>query len=286
MSLGIVIPAPWRRFFGYLCLVASLSGCTDHLVSRPGMFDVRQETVKLPDREAHFTLVTPLTPRPPAFLILFATGDAGWLGASQRVFEHMAERGYYLAAINAREFLKSAKASGKKVTLTEGTIDLTSIIDQAKRALGLPDKTPTILTGVSRGAGMVVFGAANKKLQPLLAGAVAVALTRESDYLLAPDPSIHLPGIETDEKGRIQLYPAIDRVGALPIAVIQSTGDKYVTAAEARGLFGPDRPTRRLYAVEASNHGFGGGREELLHALDDALAWITSMPPRDGSPPQ
>jgi hypothetical protein len=59
--------------------------------------------------------------------------------------------------------------------------------------------------------------------------------------------------------------------------VIQSTGDKYVPATEARKLFRPDTPTRHLYSVEASNHGFSGGRDEMLKDLDDALAWITSM---------
>jgi type IV secretory pathway VirJ component len=219
-----------------------------------------------------------LTPNPPPFLILFVTGDAGWQGASKPVFEHMAEQGYTIAAYNSRQALKITKQSGKNMTLVEGTVDLTSIIDQAKQALGLPEKTLTILTGDSRGASMVVFGAANKKMQPILAGAVAVALTREADYLGAPDPSVHMPGIEKDEKGQIQLYPAIDRIGSLPIAVIQSTGDKYVPAAEARRLFGPDTPTRRLYSVKASNHRFSGGRDELMRDLDAALAWITSMP--------
>jgi len=260
-----------------LLLAPGLTGCVRHLFSEPGLFDVRREMVQLPDSTLKVTYVTPLAPQPPPFLILFVSGDAGWQGASKPVFKHMAKRGYYIAAYNSRQALKITKQSGKKLTLVEGTVDLTSIIDQARRALGLPDKTPTILTGVSRGASMVVFGAANKKMQPVLAGAVAVALTREADYLGAPGPSVHLPGIETDEKGQIQLYPAIDRVGSLPIAVIQSTGDKYVTAAEARRLFGPDTPTRRLYSVEASNHGFRGGRDELMRDLDAALAWIASV---------
>jgi hypothetical protein len=263
-----------------LLWAAGLVGCVRHLFPEPGLFDVRREKVQLPDSTLKVTYVKPLAPQAPAFLTLFVTGDAGWQGASKLVFEHMAKRGHYIAAYNSREALKIAKQSGKKLTLVEGTVDLTSIIDEARRALGLPDKTPTILTGVSRGASMVVFGAANKKMQPVLAGAVAVALTREADYLGAPDPSVHLPGIETDEKGHIQLYPTIDRIGSLPIAVIQSTGDKYVPAAEARLLFGPDTPTRRLYSVEASNHRFSGGRDELMRDLDAALAWITSMPAR------
>jgi hypothetical protein len=261
-----------------LLWVAGLTGCVRHLFPEPGLFDVRREMVQLPDSTLKVTYVKPLAPQTPAFLILFVTGDAGWQGSSKPVFEHMAKSGYSIAAYNSRQALKITKESGDKQTLVEGRVDLTSIIDQAKRALGLPDKAPTILTGVSRGASMVVLSAANKKMRPLLAGAVAVGLTREADYLGAPDPSVHLPGIETDEKGQILLYPVIDRIGSLPIAVIQSTGDKYVPAAEARGLFGPDTPTRRLYPVEASNHGFSGGRDELMRDLDEALAWITSMP--------
>jgi type IV secretory pathway VirJ component len=255
-----------------------LAGCVRHLLPEPGLFEVRREQVRLPDSTLKVTYVTPAAPHHPAFLILFVTGDAGWQGASMPVFKHMARQGYYVAAYNSRQALKITKQSGKNLTLVEGTVDLTSIIDQARRALGLPAETLTILTGVSRGASMVVFGAANKKMQPVLAGAVAVALTREADYLGAPGKSVRMPGIERDEKGQIQLYPAIDRVGALPFAVIQSTGDKYVPAVEARQLFGPDTQTRRLYTVEASNHGFGGGRDQMMLDLDDALTWITSRP--------
>jgi hypothetical protein len=266
--------------------VTGLSGCIGHLGSKPGVYDVHKAKVQFRDRELHLTCVTPLAPHPPAVMILFASGDAGWLGASKWIFEHMAERGYYVAAINSREMVKAQKASGKKLSLSDGTLDLAAIIEGAKKSLGLPDKMPTILTGDSRGSGMVIFGAANKKLQPGLAGAVAVALTREADYLQAPDPSLHIPGVETDDKGRIQLYPAISRVGSLPIAVIQSAGDKYVTGAEARTLFGPDTPTRRLYAVNAKNHGFSGGRDEMLKDLDEALTWIIAMPPRESAPAQ
>ena len=255
-----------------------LTGCVRHLFPEPGVFDVRREMVQLPDSRLKVTYVTPVAPKPPPLLILFVTGDAGWQGVSKPVFKHMAKRGYYIAAYNSRQALKITKQSGENLTLVEGTVDLTSIIDQARRTLGLPDKTLTVLTGVSRGASMVVFGAANKKMQPVLAGAVAVGLTREADYLGAPGRSVHLPGIERDAKRQILLYPAIHRVGSLPIAVIESTGDKYVPAAEARQLFGPDTPTRRLYSVEASNHGFRGGRDELMLDLDEALAWIASAP--------
>jgi fermentation-respiration switch protein FrsA (DUF1100 family) len=260
--------------------------CLAHLASEPGVFEVHQEKVKLPHRELNLTYVKPVAPKPPGFLILFATGDAGWLGASNSVFERMAERGYYAVAYNSREALKPAKKSGKKVTMSEVEEDLRTVIEQAKHELALPEETPTILSGVSRGASMAVLGAGEKKLQPLLAGAIAVALTRESDYLVAPENAATMPGIKLDEKGGVLTYPAIERLGSLPIAVIQAEGDKYVPAPEARELFGPDTPTRRLYAVKASNHGFRGGQDELLRDVDDALSWIASLPPPESKTPE
>ena len=74
--------------------------------------------------------------------------------------------------------------------------------------------------------------------------------------------------------GRIQTYPAIERLGSIPLAIIQSTNDSYVPSAESRRLLGPDTATRRLYEVESRNHGFDGGREALMRDFDNALQWI------------
>jgi hypothetical protein len=132
------------------------------------------------------------------------------------------------------------------------------------------------VTGVSRGASFVVFAAGEPSQQPQICGAVAIALTRESDYMKPPNPAERGPYIKLDEKGGILLYPALARLGSIPVAVIQSTHDSYVTAAESRSLMGPDTPTRRLFEVQASNHSFGGGREQLFRDVDEALSWIAS----------
>jgi len=63
-------------------------------------------------------------------------------------------------------------------------------------------------------------------------------------------------------------------LGSTPVAVIQSTNDPYVPAAESRELLGPDTPTLRLYEVEASNHRFGGAHDKLIEDVDDAMRWI------------
>jgi fermentation-respiration switch protein FrsA (DUF1100 family) len=259
-----------------LCL-AGLPACAGQLASKPGLFESRQEEVTLSGFTLHLTCVKPVHPRSPAYLILYATGDAGWMGAAGAIVEKMAEEGFTIAAFDARELVKAAKRSGHPTAIADAAADVDAIIVQARRALGLPETTPVIVTGFSRGANLVVFTGGVKSLQHHVAGAVAMALTRETDFLQAPEAAIRPPSVQVDAKGRIQTYPAIDLFGSIPIAVIQSKGDSYVPAEEARRLFGPDTPTRRLYQVNARNHGFSGGTDEMLGDLDESLKWIEGL---------
>jgi fermentation-respiration switch protein FrsA (DUF1100 family) len=253
------------------------AACAAHLTSKPGVFEVEKKEAKLANFTLPLTCVKPAKPRSPVYLVLYATGDAGWFGAAGAMFEHMAEQGFYIAAYDSREVVKAAKQSGHLAGIAETAADVDSIIVQARSALGLPATTPVIVTGFSRGANFVVFTGGVKSLQQHVAGAVALALTRETDYLQAPDAAVRPAAVQVDAKGRIQTYPAIDLFGSIPIAVIQSKGDSYVPADEARRLFGPDTATRRLYEVNARNHGFSGGTEEMLRDLDESLGWIEGL---------
>ncbi len=251
-----------------------LTGCPGRLASKPGVYEAWTAPFARGDRSVKVSYVKPVKARSPTFLVVFATGDAGWWGASGKVFRHLADLGYYVAAYDSREVVSPVKKSDRLVAIPDAAAAMDATIVEARRALGLPESTPVIVTGFSRGANLVVFVAGVKSLQHHVAGAVAMALTRETDFLQAPPAADRPPAVQVDDKGRIQTYPAIALAGPIPFAVIQSRGDKYVPAEEARRLFGPDTPTRRLYEVDARNHGFGGGQDALIRDLDDALAWI------------
>jgi len=255
-------------------LPVALVGCAFHLPPKPEIYKAHTKELKLLDHGVHFHCVRPVKPRTPLTLILFATGDTVWLGTSHEVFEHMADRGYYITACNTREVLRHARESGRLLEMKNAAAAVDSIIVQSRRILGLPETTPVIVTGFSRGANLVVVTAGVKSLQHQLGGAIAMALTRETDYFRPPDPALRPPQVQVDEKGHIQTYPLIELAGPIPFAVIQSQKARYVPAEAARRLFGPASATRRLYQVDARNHGFGGGREGLMSDLDDALDWI------------
>ncbi len=232
-------------------------------------------------------LVNPLNSRPPAALILYATSDVGWFGTSKSLFRHLVERGYPLVGFDSRSYLKDVERRTKFVTPDRLAKDLASIIDTAKRDLNLPAATPTILVGMSRGAGFMVVAAAQQALNPRPAGVIALSLTRETDFVRNRRTSkkrAARAGASTMESGQVLTYVRLKSALNIPIAVIQSTHDRYLPAAEARVLFGPDTGTRRLVAVEARSHGFGGARDAVYRELDKALGWIESLTPENGKP--
>ena len=69
-------------------------------------------------------------------------------------------------------------------------------------------------------------------------------------------------------------YERIPGVAPLPLSLIQSTGDDFLPAAEARPLFGDESESKRFFAIRARNHRFSGGRQEFVRSLKESLVWI------------
>jgi hypothetical protein len=269
-------PAPMKQGIriGGLCLagVIALAGYlgADSVAPKPV-----QKTIAIGSRSLKLTLSKPATDATPPFVVVFASGDGGLRGASKDVMRHLIERGFWVAAFSSPEAFKGMNDdAGGKANYAGARDRLVSIITQAKQALGVADQTSIVIAGMSRGANVVVAAAGDPALKPGIVGAVAIALTREFDDLTIPDSARSNAGVTKDDRGRLQTYPALERLDSLPLAVIQSTNDSYVRSSESRRLLGPDTSTRRLYEVESKNHSFGGGQDALMRSLDDAMAWI------------
>jgi hypothetical protein len=273
-------PAPMKTGIGIggVCLAAVIA-LAGNLGAEPVAPKPVQKTIDVGSRSLKLTLSKPATEAAPPFLVVFASGDGGLRGASKDVMRHLIARGFWVVAFSSPEAFKGMDDDAKGKANYAGARDrMASIIAQAKQALGLADQTPIVIAGMSRGANVVVAAAGDPSLKPGIVGAVAIALTREFDDLTIPDSAAANVGVTKDDKGRLQTYPALERLGSLRLAVIQSTNDSYVRSSESRRLLGPDTSTRRLYEVESRNHSFGGGQEALLRSLDDAMTWIGGAP--------
>ena len=238
----------------------------------------------------HFSWPAVSDPSQP--LLLYMTGDGGWHRKDKDVFERMTTWGYPLAGISAPDYLDHLKEPG---TTTPGHVaaDFVRLMAFARESLGLPPNRPVILVGVSRGADLDIVAAGRPPVRSALAGVLVVGLTREEEYVLrprrrlrrrrpapgavvAPAPAVDVTDESPTEMVMFEPYRDLNRLQAVPLQVIQSTRDGYLPAAEARKLFGPDTPTRKLVPIEAGNHSFRGARETLYTEMAKAIVWIRS----------
>lgn len=254
------------------------SGCAVHgplLGDDSGTLE-RLQTIVLHKRpvELHFARLRGAPSGAP--LVLYVTGDGGWRGADPLVFRTLVQWGYPSAGMEARGYLDHLGDLDERATPRRLARDYANIVARARHELGLAPATPVVLVGFSRGAGLAVLAAGQPGLRASVMGVVAVALTDEEDEVrLEPEAAASEPR----PADTVNPYHLLPRLGSLPVAVIQSTHDRYVAAAEARQLFGADTPTRRLLAIESDGHTFAGARDTLLEALQSSLRWIAGAPP-------
>jgi dienelactone hydrolase len=227
-------------------------------------------------------LAVPDQPPPDAPLVLYASGDGGWFGAAVDMFKQIARAGYPAAGFSSRAFLKIQRPHGGLVNAAQLAADYKTIVGHARAALRLSDTNRVVLTGWSRGAAFSVLAASEPSVRGQLAGIIAIGLatgenlmTVSDDDATDDDETDDGQAGETSGPSRFDNYATIAQLGPLSCAVIQASRDNYLPAADARRLFGPDTDRRRLYAIEAKNHRFSGGKAAFDAALLDALQWIT-----------
>ncbi len=259
-----------------VALALIVSGCAPRL-ARPNLPEPVRGSVRLYDKNVTVLMsaVEPQAAQGP--LLLYATGDGGWRSLDRTIFAQLSEWGYPVAGINSGAYLKSLGYSGE-TTPVRLAKDFLRIIDYARTSMKLAPDTPVVLVGLSRGSGLHVVAGSNPMLRRQLQGIVALALTKEEEHVKRSRRrrGVIPPGTPKRELVVIDTYEQLQQL-AIPIEVIQSTRDHYLSAADARERFGPDTGSRRLVAVDARNHGFRSAHDAVLTQLRSALSWIGEL---------
>lgn len=207
-------------------------------------------------------------------LLLYATGDGGWLGRDVDLFNKLVPAGYPVAGFSARFYLSHLPNGQSQESPEDLGTDYAIVADAALAALHLPPETPLLLVGKSRGADLAVVAASDARMKPRVAGILAVALTAEEEYV-SP-----LAGQARPHPEMVHPYQLLPSLTTVPVIVIQSTADQYLSAADARRLFGPDTADRRLRPITAANHSFDGALDVLYDEVAQGLQWLMSPRPR------
>jgi pimeloyl-ACP methyl ester carboxylesterase len=254
-----------------------------HSPQRPVQF---RRSITLYDHPLDLHLARPEQLQPGTPLLFYATGDGGWHGKDVDTYRRLIRWGYPVAGFSAPSYLDHLGFVSGTTTPERLANDYRRLIEFAKQTLSLPASTRTILVGVSRGAGLAVVAAGRPELNVELGGVLAVALTKEEEYVrhYKVIPGKSPSDMPTRELVEFQTYEYLDRLRDLPLVVIQSTGDGYLPAAAARKLFGADTALRRFVSIEARDHSFDGARGALYAQMAAALAWMSSRPPSRPAP--
>jgi hypothetical protein len=224
--------------------------------------------------ELHLSRPCELDPMRP--LILYATGDGGWRGKDEEAFERMTRWGYPLVGFSSPTYLGHIVRHTHQATPPDVARDFERIIRIAKARMSLPDTMRTVLVGVSRGSGLAVAAAGEPVFQPLLAGVVAVALTREEEYVHRLRRNRKAPQ-QPPVMVMLDNYEYLPRLRNLPLSIIQSVHDNYLPAEEARRLLGPDSRLHQLHPIASKNHSFTDAREPLYAQMKSSLEWVCQL---------
>ncbi len=199
-----------------------------------------------------------------------SSGDGGWIHLGPHVASALAASGSFVVGVDVRQYLEAFTSSQSTLRPEDVPGDYAAILKFAAEG----SKTKPLLIGVSEGAGLSVLAATNPSVQCLTEGVVGLGLPAVNELGWRwRDAVIYLThGVPNEPT--FETAPIVGRVAPLPLAVIQSTHDDYVSVADARALYARAASPKRLWTIEAGDHGFSDNRAEFDARLLEAIDWI------------
>jgi pimeloyl-ACP methyl ester carboxylesterase len=201
--------------------------------------------------------------------LLFVPGDAGCRGFGAEIAQELAKAAYNTYCLDTLRYLRS---------MTGGTVlstgDIASDFRQIARWIVPNGHTRLLLVGWSEGAGLDLVAAADELNHDIFSGVIAIG-TPETNILAwrwwdaGAWVTKRVPREPTFSSAQF-----IPKVSPLPLFLIASTSNEYVTPEETRALFSAAREPKQLVVIDAKDHKYRGNTERFLTVLRQALDWI------------
>jgi alpha-beta hydrolase superfamily lysophospholipase len=230
------------------------------------------EKVDVPVRGKTLTvsIYTPATL--PRGTIVMGSGDVGWVGLAASMAEELSAHGYAVVGINVRQYLSAFTFGQSHLQTSNVPADYRGILDTLRQSRCLP--APVIMSGVSEGAALAVLAAADPINHGWIDGVITMGLPPTAELAWRwTDAGSWITKRDADEPS-FAAKDVIATVSPVPLYMIQSTKDEYVSREEWERLFAASREPRKQAFIDASNHRFTDKRPELSAAYAAGLAWI------------
>lgn len=239
------------------------------------------ERVDLPIRGKTMALTIYRPARPTSAVkgtVVLASGDVGWVGLAVSMAGFLTDDGYIVVGINTRQYLSAFTNRNSHLTTSDVPLDYAQISNYLRGRALL--SAPVIVSGVSEGAALAVLAASAPANHSWIAGVITMGLPASAE--LAWRWSDFTTWITKKGADEPSFAPRdfIHSISPLPLWMIQSTTDEYVTEAEYRELEAAARAPKRLILIDAKNHRFTNRLSDLHREFLAALSAV-----RAGSSP-
>lgn len=204
--------------------------------------------------------------------VLFLPGDGGWHGFAIDIGENIRAAGYDVFGLDTRRYLQSFTGANV-LTTSQIASDLRQLAEWMRQG----NRDRVLLAGWSEGAGLGLAAAADSGSKSVFDGLVAIGMTEQNILAwrysdLWAEVAKKLPKEPTFASSEY-----ISKVAPLPLFVIASTRDEYISENISRTLFGMAREPKRYVVIDAGDHKFGGKTEEFFRTFKEALIWIVQQ---------
>lgn len=221
-------------------------------------------------RDLSLTIYQP--PSGPKGTILMGSGDVGWVGLGPSMADELVAQGYLVVGINVRQYLAAFTDRQKHLSVQDVPQDYRDLSQVLKRA-GLFVR-PVLVSGVSEGAALAVLAAADSNNHAWIDGVIAMGLPPTAELAWRWIDAAAWITKHDPEEPSFTATDFLAAVSPVPLVMIQSAKDEYVSEQEYRRYEAVARPPRKLVLIDASNHRFTDRRPELTSAYFEALAWV------------
>jgi alpha-beta hydrolase superfamily lysophospholipase len=233
------------------------------------------EKLDVPVRGKIVTLTIYKPKAAPRGTIFMGSGDVGWVGLAVSMAEELSAQGFIVIGVNARQYLSAFTSGRDHLQPKDVPADYRLFADRLKEKQLLV--RPVVLSGVSEGAALAVLAASDAKNHAWIDGVITLGLPATAELAWRwTDLWASMMKKNADEPS-FTVADVLPAVSPIPVCMIQSKKDEYVTPAEYERFRAIAREPKQLVLIDASNHRFTDRRPELSKALAAGLEWIARV---------
>jgi type IV secretory pathway VirJ component len=202
--------------------------------------------------------------------VIVSSGDGGWIHLGPHIAETLAAHGFFVVGFDVKSYLSGFTSASGALRPDDVPGDYEALVAFARA--GSPARP--VLIGVSEGAGLSVLAAADSRIHRAAEGVIGVGLPQLNELGWRWRDSLIYVTHAVPNEPTFETAAVVSRVAPLPLASIRSTHDAFVTAADTARIVAAAAEPKRLWTIDAADHGFSDHLDQFDSSLLEALAWV------------